>query len=172
MKSAMPIWHASIKVDLKSDLFTYEIDQTALARAQAMDGKLVLVTNVKDMTPHEVLKRYKSLADIERGFRVLKSEIEIAPVFHRLPERIKAHASICFTALILYRVMRSRLKLAGSPLSPEAALSDLRRIQRHSVSIDDAPAVQGLSTITSGQAQVLAALNIKKPTHDAQMSLL
>ncbi|MFY3385246.1 IS1634 family transposase [Paracidovorax sp. MALMAid1276] len=161
-----------IKVDLKSELFTYEIDEAALARAQAMDGKLLLVTNVKDLTPREVLQRYKSLADIERGFRVLKSEIEIAPVFHRLPERIKAHASICFTALILYRVMRSRLKLAGSPLSPEAALSDLRRIQRHSVSIDDAPPVQGLSTITPAQAAVLAALNIKKPTHDAQMSLL
>ncbi|MFT7773826.1 IS1634 family transposase [Roseateles sp.] len=161
-----------IKVDLKSELFTYEIDEAALARAQAMDGKLLLVTNVKDLTPREVLQRYKSLADIERGFRVLKSEIEIAPVFHRLPERIKAHASICFTALILYRVMRSRLKLAGSPLSPEAALSDLRRIQRHSVSIDDAAPVQGLSTITPGQAAVLAALNIKKPTHDARMSLL
>ena len=161
-----------IKVDLKSELFTYEIDEAALARAQAMDGKLLLVTNVKDLTPREVLQRYKSLADIERGFRVLKSEIEIAPVFHRLPERIKAHASICFTALILYRVMRSRLKLAGSPLSPEAALSDLRRIQRHSVSIDDAAPVQGLSTITSAQAAVLAALNIKKPTHDAQMPLL
>ena len=90
-----------IKVDLKSELFTYEIDEAALARAQAMDGKLLLVTNVKDLTPREVLQRYKSLADIERGFRVLKSEIEIAPVFHRLPERIKAHASICFTALIL-----------------------------------------------------------------------
>lgn len=90
-----------IKVDLKSDLFTYEIDQEALALAKAMDGKLLLITNVQDMTPLEVLKRYKSLADIERGFRVLKSEIEIAPVFHRLPERIKAHASICFTALIL-----------------------------------------------------------------------
>ena len=34
------------------------------------------------------MQRYKSLADIERGFRVLKSEIEIAPVYHRLPERI------------------------------------------------------------------------------------
>ena len=161
-----------IKVDLKSDLFTYEIDEAALARAQAMDGKLLLVTNVQDLTPCEVLQRYKSLADIERGFRVLKSEIEIAPVFHRLPERIKAHASICFTALILYRVMRSRLKLAGSPLSPEAALSELRRIQRHSVSINDAAPAQGLSTITPGQAQVLAALKIKKPAHDAQMSLL
>ena len=137
-----------------------------------MDGKLMLITNVKDMTPHEVHRRYKSLADIERGFRVLKSEIEIAPVFHRLPERIKAHASICFTALILYRVMRSRLKLAGSALSPEAALLELRRIQRHSVSINDAAPVQGLSTITSGQTEVLAALKIKKPAHDAQMSLL
>jgi transposase len=41
---------------------------------------------------------------------VLKSEIEIVPIYHCLPDRIYAHASICFMALILYRVMRSRLK--------------------------------------------------------------
>jgi len=161
-----------IKVDLKSDLFTYQIDETALARAQLMDGKLMLVTNVKDMTPLEIVRRYKSLADIERGFKVLKSEIEIAPVFHRLPERIRAHASICFMALIIYRVMRQRLKLAGSKLSPESALAELRRIQRHSVSIDSATPVHGVSTVHPQQAVVLAALNIKKPTNDAQMSLL
>lgn len=161
-----------IKVDLKSDLFTYQIDETALARAQLMDGKLMLVTNVKDMTPLEIVRRYKSLADIERGFKVLKSEIEIAPVFHRLPERIRAHASICFMALIIYRVMRQRLKLAGSKLSPESALAELRRIQRHSVSIDSATPVHGVSTVHPQQADVLAALNIKKPTNDAQMSLL
>jgi transposase len=162
-----------IKVDLKSDLFSYEIDERALARAQAMDGKLMLVTNVQDMTPAQVLARYKSLADIERGFRVLKSEIEIAPVFHRLPERIKAHASICFMALILYRVMRQRLKLAASELSPEAALADLRRIQRHTVRIDGGTPIQGVSTIHQRQAEVLTALKIKnKPTHDSQMSLL
>ena len=85
---------------------------------------------------------------------------------------IKAHASICFTALILYRVMRSRLKLAGSSLSPETALSDLRRIQRHTVRIDDAEPMQGLSTITAGQTEVPAALKIKKPVHHAQMTLL
>lgn len=161
-----------IKVDLQSDLFTYAIDETALARAQLMDGKLMLVTNVKDLSPAEVVQRYKSLADIERGFKVLKSEIEIAPVFHRLPERIKAHASICFIALILYRVMRQRLKLAGSDLSPETALADLRRIQRHTVSIDSAAPIHGVSTIHPRQADVLAALNVKKPTQDAQLSLL
>jgi transposase len=58
-----------------------------------MDGKLMLVTNAPDFTPVEVVKRYKSLADIERGFRVLKSEIEIGPIYHRLPDRIHAHAA-------------------------------------------------------------------------------
>lgn len=161
-----------IKVDLKSDLFTYTIDETALARAQLMDGKLMLVTNVQDMTPAEVLKRYKSLADIERGFKVLKSEIEIAPVFHRLPERIKAHASICFIALIVYRIMRQRLQLAGSELSPESALADLRRIQRHTVSIDSAAPIYGVSTIHPRQALVLASLHVTKPTHNPQITLL
>lgn len=161
-----------IKVDLQSDRFTYAIDETALARAQLMDGKLMLVTNVQDLSPAEVVRRYKSLADIERGFKVLKSEIEIAPVFHRLPERIKAHASLCFIALILYRVMRQRLKLASSELSPETALADLRRIQRHTVRIDSGTPIHGISTIQPRQADVLAALNIKKPTQDTQLPLL
>jgi hypothetical protein len=141
-----------------------EIDESA-GQAQLMDGKLMLVTNVQDMAADEVVQRYKALADIERGFRVLKSEIEIAPVFHRLPERIKAHASICFMALILYRVMRQRLKLAGSELSPEAALADLRRIQRHTVSIDSAAPIHGVSTVQPRQAQALAALKHQETDH-------
>jgi len=161
-----------IKVDLKSDLFAYDIDEVALRRAQMMDGKLLLVTNVADLEPAAIVQRYKSLADIERGFHVLKSEIEIAPVFHRLPDRIRAHASICFMALVLHRVMRQRLKLAGSTLSPEAALQQLRRVQRHRVRIDGAEPIDGISTIHQDQAATLDALKIKKPSLDAQMSLL
>ena len=59
-----------------------------------MDSKLLVVTNVQNMAPEKVIERYKSLADIERGFKVLKSALEIGPVYHRLPERIRAHASI------------------------------------------------------------------------------
>ena len=161
-----------IRVDLKSELFTYDIDQTAQQRAEVMDGKLLLVSNVPDLSAEQIVARYKSLADIERGFHVLKSEIEIAPVFHRLPERIRAHASICFMALVLHRVMRQRLKLAGSSLSPEAALRQLRRIQHHRVRIDGAEPLAGISTIHQDQADTLDALNIKKPSLDAQMSLL
>jgi transposase len=61
---------------------------------------------VTDLEPRAIVERYKSLADIEHGLNVQKSEIEIALVFHRLPEHIRAHASICSTALILYRVTR------------------------------------------------------------------
>ena len=161
-----------IKVDLKSDLFTYAVDEAAQQRAELMDGKLLLVTNVTDLSAEEIVRRYKSLADIERGFRVLKSEIEIAPVFHRLPERIKAHASLCFMALIVYRVMRARLKLAGHEASPESALAQLRRIQRHTVSIDAGSPISGVSTINQEQAGVIAALKLKKPTPDRQLSLL
>ena len=148
------------------------IDEAAQAQAELMDGKLLLVTNVPDQAPVELVKRYKSLADIERGFRVLKSEIEIAPVHHRLPQRIRAHAFVCFIALIVYRVMRQRLKLAKSDLSPEKALAQLRRIQRHSVSINASPPIAGISTVNDLQSKVFAALKTKKPTQDTQMSLL
>ena len=161
-----------VKVDLKGALFNYTVDESAKAHAQLMDGKLLLVTNVPDLTPLEVVKRYKSLADIERGFRVLKSEIEIAPVYHRLPERIRAHAFVCFMALIVYRVMRQRLKLTKSELTPEKALAQLRRIQSHQVSINAAAPLSGISTINNQQASVYAALNVKRPTQNTQMSLL
>ena len=161
-----------LKVDLKGDLFNYTIDERALAQAELMDGKLMLVTNVVDLSPTQVVQRYKSLADIERGFRVLKSEIEIAPVYHRLPERIKAHAFVCFLALIIYRVMHQRLKLANSDLSPEKALAQLKRIQRHQVRINQAAPITGISTISNDQAKVLETLNIKKPSQNAQLTLL
>lgn len=161
-----------IKVDLKSELFTYDIDERALTHARLMDGKLLLVTNTPDFKPEEVVKRYKSLADIERGFRVLKSEIEIGPVHHRLPNRIRAHAAICFMALILHRVMRMRLRASDTQLSPERALHKLRRIQHHQGTVNDMQPVTGLSTISQEHTAILAALTIKKPSLNTQLTLL
>ena len=162
-----------IRVDLKSELFAYEIDHDALALTELMDGKLLLVTNTPDLSPQGVVDRYKSLADIERGFRVLKSEIEIGPVFHRLPERIKAHAAICFIALILYRVMRQRLSSADAQLSPERALAELQKLQHHQIRINQAERpVTGISRLSETQDRVFAALGLKKPTQPQQLSLL
>jgi len=162
-----------IKVDLKSELFSYNIDDKALKLAALNDGKLLLVTNVADLTPPEVVSRYKALADIERGFRVLKDEIEIGPIYHRLPKRIRAHATICFIALILHRIIRQRLKAAGNPLSPRRALQMLAAIQKHTVHLGANTTTAGLSNITTDQSGVYSALKTGKPTSkNVQLSLL
>jgi transposase len=85
-------------------------------------------------------------------------------VHHRLPERIRAHAAICFMALILYRVMRMRLRASDSAHSPERALEVLRRVQRHQIRLDNATdPVTGISTMTLEQTDLFKALKIKKP---------
>lgn len=72
-----------------------------------------------------------------------------------------AHASICFMALILYRVIRQRLKEAGHSVSPESALAQLRKFQRQSVAINQGVPVSGISNIHREQADLLAAMNIR-----------
>ena len=106
------------------------------------------------------------------SFKVLKSEIEIGPVCHRLPERIRAHASICFMALILHRVMRSRLKAADAGYTPERALEHLQRIQHHRVRLNGGEPVAGVSTLSTEQNEVLHALGIEKPAAREQLALL
>jgi transposase len=156
-----------IKVDLTADVFSYSIDQRALKRAQLLDGKLILVSNVPDLDRITLVKRYKALADIERGFRVLKSEIEIAPVFHRLPNRIHAHAMICFLALILYRVLRLRLKDRGSPYSPERALEIARRIQHHQVTLHHRQSASGITTLSPEQQELFDTIGLPTPSANA-----
>ena len=153
-----------IKVDLTSELFFYDIDEQALARAQLLDGKLLLVTNLSDHTPEQIVERYKALADIERGFRVLKSEIEIAPVYHRLPDRIRAHALICFLALVLYRVLRMRLKDRRSSYSPERALEIARRIQFHRVTLNRKQTASGVTTLTPEQRDLFDTIALPTPS--------
>jgi transposase len=155
-----------IHTDIDDGRFLCVIDDQALERARQFDGKLILVTNVRDLSAERIVQRYKSLADIERGFRVLKSEIEIAPVYHRLPERIRAHAFICFLALVLHRVMRMRLKQAGSELSPARAIALAQRIQYHRVTIRHRE-MDGVGKLTPEQKELFDQLAVERPTTEA-----
>ena len=141
----------------------WSLDEQAVARAEPFDGKLTLLTNAPDLTPAETVIRYKALTDIERGFRVLKSDIEIAPVHHRLPDRIRAHALICFLALMLYRVMRMRLKAGEHSASPRTTLNLLSRIQKHTAHIGD-HTFNTTSKTTPEQLDLFDALNLPRPT--------
>ncbi len=152
-----------IKADLTTDRFSWTVNEDAIAQAALFDGKLVLLTNVPEITPEETVKKYKELSDIERGFKVLKSDIEIAPVHHRLPDRIRAHALICFLALTLHRVMRMRLKAKGHSASPQLALDILSRIQKHTAYAGNR-SFHGISKTTPEQLDLFDTLNLSKPT--------
>ncbi len=153
-----------IKLEVENDIFTWHWDVEELKRELELDGKLVLLTNVKDLSAVELVRRYKDLADIERGFRVLKSQIEIAPVDHRLPERIRAHTFICFLALVIQRVMRHRVKKNGFPMSPEELLYRLRAVQHHRVRLSTGKQLDGVTTIRPEQQQLFDAIEVEKPT--------
>ena len=64
----------------------------------------------------------------------------------------RLRAAICFIALILYRVMRSRLRAADTGLSPERALQQLQRIQHHRVRLNGAEPIAGVSLINQQQS--------------------
>jgi hypothetical protein len=153
-----------MKVDLSPQVFCYDVDERALQRAKMLDGKLILVTNMADHTPAQILERYKALVDIERGFRVLNAEIEIAPVFHRRGDRIRAHALICFLALVLYRVLRMRLKDRHSRYSPQRVLEIMRRIQFHQVTLHQNQIASGLSTLTPERRDLFDTIDLPKPS--------
>jgi transposase len=152
-----------IKVDLKAELFSYSMDEDRKRYMELLDGKLLLVTNTNEAAD-EVVQRYKSLADIERGFRVLKSDIEIGPVYHRLPQRIRAHALVCFIALVLYRVMRMRLNAAKRSESPSTLLEQLKRIHQQTAVTAEGKTLTGLTEITAAQKSLFAALDLTPPT--------
>ncbi len=151
-----------LKADYTADRFSWGVDEVAIAEAELFDGKLALLTNAPDLDPADAVARYKALADIERGFRVLKSDIEIAPVHHRLPDRIRAHALICFLALVLHRVMRMRLKAKGHSASPRTALDLLARIHRHQARIAERT-LEGTTRPTPEQLDLFDALTLPKP---------
>ena len=158
-----------IKVDLKHEEFSFTVDEERQRYLELLDGKLLLVTNT-DTPAAQVVTRYKSLADIERGFRVLKSDIEIGPVYHRLPQRIRAHAMVCFVALVLYRVMRMRLKASKREESPTRLLEQLRRIQHQTVKAQDGRKISGLTEINAEQKSLLSALKLAVPTPGAMQN--
>ena len=151
-----------MKADLGAEHFRYDIDRQALADAGRMDGKLLLVTSLPTHEAETIVQRYRSLADIERGFRALKSTLEIAPVHHRLPERIRAHALICFLALVVYRVLRMRLKQRNVDYSVERALDTLTNVQCHQIELDG-ERVSGVS-LPPEQRKLFEELEVSLPS--------
>lgn len=92
---------------------------------EKIDGMLLVETTDLASEAEEVIRRYKELAEIERGFRALKSSLKLRPLNHWTEKRIRAHVFICILALQMERWMRKKL----GDISVPKAIRILRRIK-------------------------------------------
>lgn len=79
-----------------------EIDYNKYSNDNKWDGLKGYLTNTK-LTNKEVVDNYKNLWQIEKAFRMSKTDLRIRPIYHRLQNRIEAHICISFTAYCIYK---------------------------------------------------------------------
>ena len=87
----------------------YSLDEARIEAEAQYDGFYAVATNIFDMKETEVLDIQSRRYQIEDCFRILKTNFSSRPVYHHKENRIKAHFLICYTALLIYRLLEVKL---------------------------------------------------------------
>ena len=91
-----------------SDTANYVLDMDKIYEEEKYDGFYAVATNLDD-SAKDILAVAQNRYKIEDCFRIMKTNFDARPVFLRKPERIRAHFLICYTALLIYRLMECKL---------------------------------------------------------------
>ncbi len=133
------------------------VDRAKAAAEARLDGKYLLRCSDPAMSAADIAAGYKQLIQVERGWRDLKTHLELRPVYHRLEHRIRAHVLLCWLALLLVRIVETRTGRTWTDVRED--LQDLH------VGVFTGPAgtFTQTSTPTPGTRDVLAALGVPPP---------
>jgi len=93
------------------------------------DGLKGYVTNT-NLSRNKVIENYSQLWQVEKAFRISKTDLRIRPVYHRLRNRIEAHICICFAAYAVYKELERALKTNKIDLSPEKTINEIKEIRQ------------------------------------------
>jgi len=133
------------------------IDRAAAAKEAKLDGKFLLRTSDESLTATDIALGYKALYEAERGWRDMKSTIDLRPVYHRREDRIEAHVQLCWLALLLLRVAETETADTWRNLRNE-----LDRM--HLVTLaTSAGTVAQRTELTHRQRQILRSLKLPEP---------
>ncbi|MFM7385687.1 MAG: hypothetical protein ACKO19_04705 [Betaproteobacteria bacterium] len=100
------------QIEISDDRFSYSRDLAKIEEEASLDGIYVIRTSVesKEMDSAGVVRAYKSLSQVERAFRSLKTvDLKIRPIFHWLDKRIRGHVFLCMLAYYVEWHMRQKL---------------------------------------------------------------
>jgi hypothetical protein len=81
------------------------LDRGAVSAEEHLDGKYLLRSSDPTLSGEDIALGYKQLLQVERGWRDLKSTLDLRPVYHRREDRIRAHVLLCWLALLLIRII-------------------------------------------------------------------
>jgi hypothetical protein len=96
---------------------TVAIDEEKVRQAACWDGLKGYLTNTS-LPAEQVMANYAQLWQVEKAFRISKTDLRIRPMYHRLRRRIEAHVLVAFVAYTLHKELERRLQLAGLRISP------------------------------------------------------
>ena len=99
-------------LEITDTTFSYRRDEERIAKEAALDGIYVIRTSVAEtaLTAHDAVRAYKSLSAVERAFRSYKTvDLHVRPIYHQLPERVRAHVFLCMLAYYVEWHMRRKL---------------------------------------------------------------
>ncbi len=134
------------------------IDAAAIKRESHLDGKWLLRTSDTTLTPDDLAAAYKTLLQVERGWRDMKGALGLRPVFHYREDRIRSHVQLCWLALLLMRVVENATEDTWRNVRNE-----LDRMHLVTLATADGQVAQRSAT-TTGQKAILAALELGEPT--------
>ncbi len=130
---------------------SYEIDQHVIEEEEKYDGFYAVATNLDDDVK-TILGISSNRYKIEDCFRIMKTNFSARPAYHQKDRRITAHFMICYTALLIYRLLETKLNRYGTHFTVENIIETLNNMEV--ANIED---MCYMSTYSS--SQVCTALN-------------
>ena len=106
---------------------SYILDEAKIAEEERYDGYYAIATNLDDSV-HDILAISRKRYMIEDCFRIMKTNFRSRPVNHSKPYRIKAHFLICYTALLVYRLLECKLVDNATPVTPLNLITTLKNL--------------------------------------------
>jgi transposase len=97
--------------------------------AELSEGCYLLRTNLTDIDPKTLWKRYIQLTEAEWAFRIAKDELVIRPIWHQKANRVKAHILVCFLAYVLWKSLAQWMRRAGLGDAPRTLLKEFAKIK-------------------------------------------
>ena len=102
----------------------YEINQEVIDEEEKYDGFYAVATNLDD-SAKDILEVSANRYKIEDCFRLMKTNFSARPVFHQKRERIIAHFMVCYTALLIYRLLEKKLDMHGTHFTVDNVIETL-----------------------------------------------